>query len=360
MQNDDLTMDLFNEDFDLDFDNLDQDFLEEDQEDDSDKDLENNKKTVEDEDPEEVDSDEDDSKGGDEQEDEDSDDSSSNIYSSLASFIHEQGLLPSLDIDNLKIDSPDDLAEAIKTEISTQAEQRLKDYIDNIDIENIAKSKSEIQNLESIDENFLRDNIDKAKDIIYQDYLNQGLDEKKATRLLNRLIDLGEDAILEDALESLSSLKEFNSRKIEEETKNYQKQIELQKEEEAKIQAEIKKNVYDRKDLINGYKLNKVIQDKVYKTINEPVGKNPETGDFENKFMRDRRQNPVEFDVRMYVFYELTDGFKDFSKLSTPAKSKAVSELEKAFKKSSTNHSGANPSFMKDPNSYNIGDEIVF
>lgn len=276
--------------------------------------------------------------------------SSSNLYSSLAAFVHEQGLLPSLDIDLKEIKSADDFASVFNKELDIQAELRLNDYLANIDLNKIGIAKKDIQDLSTINSDLLKNDIDLAKRIIYDDYLNQGLDEKKANRMLNRLIDLGEDAILEDASESLESLKEFKAREIEKETNSYKERLEADKIQQAKLDEQMKKTIYESKDLISGLKPNKALQDKVYKSINDIVGKSPD-GTFENKFMKERRENPLEFEIRMYHFYELTNGFKDLSKISTTAKSSAVKDLEKIARQTKLKDNGT-PLWQQDSNTY--------
>ena len=276
--------------------------------------------------------------------------SSSNLYSSLAAFVHEQGLLPSLDIDLKEIKSADDFASVFNKELDIQAELRLNDYLANLDLNKIGIAKKDIQDLSTINSDLLKNDIDLAKRIIYDDYLNQGLDEKKANRMLNRLIDLGEDAILEDAEESLQSLKEFKAREIERETQSYKERLEADKIQQSKLDEQMKKTIYESKDLIAGLKPNKALQDKVYKSINDIVGKSPD-GTFENKFMKERRENPLEFEIRMYHFYELTNGFKDLSKISTTAKSSAVKDLEKIARQTKLKDNGT-PLWQQDSNTY--------
>ena len=276
--------------------------------------------------------------------------SSSNLYSSLAAFVHEQGLLPSLDIDLKDIKSADDFASVFNKELDIQAELRLNNYLENLDLNKIGVAKQEIKDLNTLNVDILKNDIDLAKRIIYDDYLNQGLDEKKANRMLNRLIDLGEDAILEDAEESLQSLKEFKAREIERETQSYKERLEADKIEQAKLDEQMKKTIYESKDLIAGLKPNKALQDKVYKSINDIVGKSPD-GTFENKFMKERRENPLEFEIRMYHFYELTNGFKDLSKISTTAKSSAVKDLEKIARQTKLKDNGT-PLWQQDANTY--------
>ena len=306
--------------------------------------LENNNKPVEDDSSEEVDEEDVEDEGSEGSE------SSSNLYSSLAAFVHEQGLLPSLDIDLKEIKSADDFASVFNKELDIQAELRLNDYLANLDLNKIGIAKKDIQDLSTINSDLLKNDIDLAKRIIYDDYLNQGLDEKKANRMLNRLIDLGDDAILEDAEESLQSLKEFKAREIERETQSYKERLEADKIQQAKLDEQMKKTIYESKDLISGLKPNKALQDKVYKSINDIVGKSPD-GTFENKFMKERRENPLEFEIRMYHFYELTNGFKDLSKISTTAKSSAVKDLEKIARQTKLKDNGT-PLWQQDSNTY--------
>lgn len=348
-EDNELEMGLFDQDFNL---NLDQ--LPEYEEQESTEEVDENINVTEDNSSEEVGDEEDvNDEGGD---DEQSSDSSSNLYSSLASVVYEQGLLPSLDISNEKIESVEDLVNVFKREQEIQAKNILDEYISNLDVSKIAQSKQEIQSLGSITEDTLKEDLDLAKQLIYKDYINQGLGEKKASHLLKRLIDLGDDAILEDAVESLGSLKEFQSRQIELEKENSIKQLELERKEQIELEENLKKVIYENKEPLKGFKATKPIQDKVYKSITEIVGKSPD-GIFENKFMKERRENPIEFEARMYYMYELTNGFKDYSKIATAGKSNAVKDLEKIAKSTKIQDNGV-PTWSQDPNSY--GSNFVF
>jgi hypothetical protein len=300
---------------------------------------------IEDEAPEEVDEVDEPEEGN-----EEGSESSSNLYSSLATVVYEQGLIPSWDIEKNKIENIEDFVTVFKQEQEIQAQLKLEEYLANIDVNQIAQSKKEIQDLSKISVESLQDNLELAKQIIQRDYQNQGLDEAKTNRMLKRLIDLGDDAILEDAQESLESLKQFENKKIEAEKASYKERIEADKLAQIELENQLKKSIYESKDLINGFKPNKAIQDKVYKSITEIVGKSPD-GTFENKFMKERREDPVAFETRMYHFYELTNGFKDFSKIATSAKSNAVKDLEAIARKSAIQDNGT-PLWTQDSNSY--------
>lgn len=351
MEEKDDLMNLFDDGMELDFssNNL---YNPDDTEDQDDENIDN---TIDDENQENVNSEDDDTN----EEEEDSSDSSPNLFSSVAEVLFEQGLLPSLE-SSKNVKSIDDLTEVVKKEIDIQASLKVEEYINKVDINKIAASRKEIESLDSIDENFLKENIEVAKELIYNDYINQGLSEERAKKLLRKTIDLGEDMLIEEALESKQSLKEYNIRLQEQEAQEAAKQLEREKQEQQKIQEDIKKLVFESKDLIKGLPVNKALQNKVYKAMNEVVSKNPTTGELENEFIKDRNTNPIEFDTRMYYLYVMTNGFRDLSLVSKQVKSSAVKDLEKAIRQTKIEDSSL-PSYITDPQSYDspFGSELV-
>ena len=302
------------------------------------------------------------SSDSDEETDDDSsepEDTSSALYSSLASVLNEEGLLPSLDLENTKIESIDDLTLSIKSEIENQVRDNLISKIGEegynalergISLSEYQAYESTINSLDGIDEGILRDNLELAQNIIMQDYIAQGMDESRAARILKRSIDLGEEAVVEDALESTKSLRAIQDKELEriavEREEQRQRHIDMQQ----KIDNDLKSSIYSEKEFIKGLKPNKAIRDRVYQSITKVVGQSPE-GIAENKLMRQRRENPVEFDTKLYYLYEMTDGFNDFSKLVSKSESKATSKLESAIRKTKFG-SSTNPGFVSDPNSY--------
>ena len=355
MENEDFNS-IFGSGMELNFD----DFKFEDQEEDQDNEknnLENDNVADEDNNSQEgVGDNEDD--GIDNVDDED-DESSPTLYSSFAEVLIEQGIIPSLQSsENIK--SLEDLANALKGEVVIQSEKKLEDYLNNLNLEQIALSKKTQLDLEKINEDYLKENLEKAKEIIYQDYLNQGLSEERATKLLKKTIDLGEDVLIEDALESKESLKEFEKRKEESEKERYKQILEEEKQAQQKIEESVKKYIFDSKEIIEGLPNTQALKDKVYKSMTEIVSKNPQTGELENKLMKERSSNPIEFDTRMYYFYELTNGFKNLGNIQTTVNSKATKNLEKILKKSNFTDNGT-PDFMQDKNSYGgFGSELVY
>lgn len=313
-----------------------------------------NDKPIEDESSESVDGD-DDSEG----DDSNDDDSSSNLYSSISDVLIEQGIIPSLDSSE-GIKNADDFVGVLKREIELQSARQLEDYISNLDLEKIATSRKTQLQLDSIDEDYLQENLEVAKDIILRDYINQGLSEDRAKRYLKKTIELGADMIVEEALESTQSLKEFEKRNEEQEKIRYKQSVLESQIEQERINDSIKNTIYNPKPIIDGMVTNKALQDRVFKTMTEVVAKDPTSGELQNKFMQSRSANPIEFDTKMYYLYELTKGFTDLSGISKTVTSSAVKKLETVLRKTKF-EDGGTPGYMQDPDSYssNYGSELV-
>lgn len=348
-------MSLFDGGQDLVFDYTPDDIDDHDNPDDIQDDQDNyiNDTAIDDDNQENVDSDDD------AEEDEGSQsDTSPNLFSSVADVLKEQGLLPSLE-SSKNIKSIEDFTDVVNKEIETQAALRAEQYLNSLDVNKIASARKELQSLETIDESYLKENLDYAKNIIYQDYINQGLSEDRAIKLLKKTIDLGEEMVIEEAMESKQSLVEFNNRMQEQAKIEAAKRLEDEKRQQIELEKQLQQLVY-KQDLIKGLPTTKAMQDRVYKSMTEIVSKNPETGEMENKFMKDRNANPVEFDARMYYLYELTNGFTDLTTISKSVGSKAVKNLEKALRQTRVEDSGI-PHYLQDPNSYDspFGSELV-
>lgn len=303
--------------------------------------------TVEDDDnPDEVGSEEDDDEGG---ENDDESNSSSNLYSSLAGVIHEQGLLPSFDINKLDIKNIDDLARTLRSEQENQAKILYEQYIANLDVDKIGKPVLELRNLNEVNADYLADNLDYAKDILRQDYRDQGFDDSRIERIINRLIDLGEEDLIDESLKAKNSLVQKNAKIIEDEKQRQFKERADAEKQQARVQEEIKKKVFDT-EFIEGFNPTRTFREKMYNTMTTIVGED-DNGNPENAFMRARREDIVGFETRMYTFFELTNGFTDFSKLTAPSKSKAVQELEKAARGTIVKNNST-PAYINDKDSY--------
>lgn len=306
---------------------------------------------------------------GDDQDEGSEGNDSPNLFSSVATVLQEQGLLPSLDIAENKIESVEDLANAMKVEAENLAKSTIIEKIGEEGYEYINKGitvdeynayKTTADALNTITEDSLSQDMELSKKVIYQDYINSGISEAKATKLIDRLSELGDDSILEDAKESLINVKNFNKAELDNQAAEIASQNALIEKQQQEVEKQLKKSVYDTKELIKGQAINKVFQDKVYDSMTKIVGKSPD-GNPENALMKQRREDPVDFDTKLYYVYELTKGFKDFSKFTASAKSSAIQDMERALQNNSIN-SSETPGFLQDNESYSdgLGAELNF
>jgi hypothetical protein len=283
-------------------------------------------------------------------------DASPNLYSSFATLLHEEGVLSSLDSD-IKIENAADVNALIASEI----EKRVSSQYSEADLEDLRAlrsgvSKEELINyrsdqykLDAITPEMLEVQPELRKQIIYQDYINQGLSESKALKLLNRSVEVEQD--LEDAIEALPSIKEFKTRQLEKQQEQYRIE-EAQREEQYKTQQKkLKDSIYNTDEIIKGHKITKTLQDRVYKSMTNIVGKSPE-GLPENQLMRVRREDPIAFDSKLYYLYEITKGFTDFNVLTKQATSKATKNLESALRNNTFLQDSGTPAYLEDDQSY--------
>ena len=292
---------------------------------------------------------------------------SPNLYSSMATVLQEQGLLPSLDITDTKIETVDDLANAFTSQVDDLVKNKLVDkvgesayeyLINGVPLEQVEEYKSNDDYLNGLDENKLADDIELSKKIIYQDYINQGFSETRATRLVDRTASLGEDSIIEDAMDSLESVKRYNTKYMDDQkTANIQAEAESAKTRVSN-EKKLKDSVYNTKELLKDQPISKAIQDKVFNNMTKIIGKSPDGSD-ENSLMKSRRENPVDFDTKLYYIYEMTKGFTDFSGLTKAGKTQAVREMENAMRTNTRSGGGGSNNFTNQDNTYmNLGDEL--
>lgn len=300
--------------------------------------------------------------------DDNQDGDSPNVFSSFANVLNEQGLLPSLD-SNKEINDINDLTEVFKQEINTQAKEYIIEKIGEDGYEALEKGitlseyqqyQEGVETLNNISPDSLSENIELSKRIILQDYIAQGLSEDKAYRFLDKTIELGEEAVIEDAKNSLQSLKQIQEVKLEQAKEARNAEIIAEQKKQEKIDNDLKNSIYNANEIIEGLSMTKAMKEKVYKSITGIVSKSPD-GIAENKLMKHRRENPIEFDKKLYYLYELTNQFSDFSALISKSKSKATSEFEKVLRSNKSQINNDQPGFVNDPDSYGgIGDELVF
>lgn len=291
------------------------------------------KKVAEDKTPEKV---------GDEEDDEDESTGSSQtsqptLYSSLAKVLAEEGVLTSFDPKSTKVETPEDLINAIRetikqNELADLTEEQ-KTYLEavrsGLPPQEVANQQSTLKQLESITADEIESNAELRKQLIYNEHISRGVSPEKANKLTQRSIDIGEDVA--DATESLEELKKVNKQQFEQSILQ-QKQAEAERAEKAKQDLlKFKESVMNTKEIIPGLKINTKIAEKVFEQAVKPVHQLP-NGQVVNAVVKAKIDDPIGFETKLNYLFWITKGFSDFSKIATTQKTRAVQELDDLVK----------------------------
>lgn len=290
----------------------------------------------------------------------------SNFYSSIATALRDEGILPDLDDEELKkIKSPEEFAEAVEKQLQSKLDEKQRRVDEalsaGVEVTEIKRYENTLNFLDSIDEGTISDETEKGeslrKNLIYQDFVNRGFSEARAKREMEKSFSAGTD--LEDAKEALSSNKEFFK-------KDYQRlideaQIAEKAEQDAvkKQQQELEKAILSEEAVFGDIKLDKLTKQKVLANLTKPAIKGDD-GNYYTAIQKAQRDDNVGFMKKLGVIFTLTDGFKNLDGLVkgkvTKETRRSLRELEHVLNNTSRNSSG-NLAFVsgvggeEDPNS---------
>lgn len=275
--------------------------------------------------------------------------SSSSVYSSIATALKEDGVLDLEDDDIKKIIEPEDFAEAIQKQVDKkldETQQRIKQALDyGVEPDEIKSYEQTIAFLETIDDETLSDESEKGetlrKQILYQDFINKGYSEERATREVDKSIKAGED--LEDAKLALIDNKEYFKKSYQDSIKEAKDLVDKQKVMETEQLTKIKKSILETEEPFEGIKIDKLQRNKIYETLTKPVFKTQE-GKMLTTIQKFESENPIEFKQKLATLFVLTDGFKKLDSVVKgkvqQATKKGLRELEHVIKNTPTYGSG--------------------
>ena len=259
-----------------------------------------------------------------------------NFYSSIAKAFAEEGIFPDLDDESAsKIETPEEFRDLIEDRIKSELDERQKrvDEALNAGVEpsDIRKYENTISYLDSIkDETITSENEEGEKlrkQLIYQDFVNRGYSQERATREVKKSFDAGTD--IEDAKEALKSNLEFFQGQydnlIEEAKAEEEKEIKQRKEQAEKL----KKSILEDKEVFGELSIDKKTRQKIFDNISKPVYKDPNTGQIFTALQKYEMENRTDFLKNVSLVFTLTDGFKNLDGL---IKGKVKKEVKKGIR----------------------------
>ena len=259
-----------------------------------------------------------------------------NFYSSIAKAFAEEGIFPDLDDESAsKIKTPEEFRDLIEDRIKSELDERQKrvDEALNAGVEpsDIRKYENTISYLDAIkDETITSENEEGEKlrkQLIYQDFVNRGYSQERATREVKKSFDAGTD--IEDAKEALKSNLEFFQGQydnlIEEAKAEEEKEIKQRKEQAEKL----KKSILEDKEVFGELSIDKKTRQKIFDNISKPVYKDPNTGQIFTALQKYEMENRTDFLKNVSLVFTLTDGFKNLDGL---VKGKVKKEVKKGIR----------------------------
>ena len=265
----------------------------------------------------------------------DQDGSSPNFYSSIATALQEDGILPDLDDEEVsQADTSDKLKELIRKQITAGLEERQKriDKALEVDVETqkIRNLEQTLTYLDNISEEAISEESENGetlrKQIIFQDFINRGYSKERAQREVTKSFNAGTD--IDDAKESLQSNKDFFNDTYDEIIEAAQKAKE-NKEKELKAQSEsLKKSILEDDKVFGDLEVDKTTRKRIYESISKPVYKDPDTGELLTAIQKYEKENPNDFRKNLALVFTLTDGFKNYDGL---VKNKVKKEVNKGL-----------------------------
>ena len=290
-----------------------------------------------------------------EKEDADSKDggSSPNVfYSSIASALKNDGIFPDLDDNTIKgIKGPEDFGELFEKAVQAKLDERQRrvdEALNNgVQPDTVQQYERTIQYLDAINEEALSAEGDEGdnlrKQIIYNDLLVKGYSQDRANREIKKSFDAGTD--VEDAIDSLESLKQFHKQKYDDIRAAAKKEHDDMIKAQKKNAEDFRKMVIDQELVLGDQPLDKNTRQRVYDAVSKPVWKDPDTGRLLTQVQKFQKEKPLEFLKQLGLWFVLTNEGKDLVGFTKGAvkkeKHKAMRDLENKINATSMNSDGS-------------------
>lgn len=263
---------------------------------------------------------------------------SSSPLTPYAKLLKEEGILPNMDLE--KFDgTADSLKQAMVEEIIGAVEyykdslpDRVKNLINNyeegVPLEKLLNIDKDEVEFESISEDSIKEDVTLQKRMV-ENYLKKTskFSDKKIKTMIQYYEDSGE--LETEALSATEELKELVGKEREESVKEAKLQQQRAQEKSQQDLADLNKKIQGMDEIIPGMKVNTKVKNDLVKSLTTPVGKDM-NGNPVNRIVAARMENPIDFEIKLHYLFEITKGFKDFSKLVEKGKKDSIREFEDA------------------------------
>ena len=276
---------------------------------------------------------EDDIQGGQEDTDSSEKGTSPNFYSSIAKALKEEGIFPDLDNDEVKdADSFKDLIQKTIDDRLDATQKRINEALNvGIPADDVRAYENTLRGLKSVTDEQLEEEDEQAenlrKQLIYQDFINRGYSQQRATKEVNKSINAGTD--IDDAKDALQSNIEFFQQQYDGKVNEAKaKAEEYRKAEQAEFDK-MSKSILEDSKAFGDVTVDKATRKKILDNIAKPIYTDPKTGQQFSAVQKYQMENKTDFIKNVALVYTLTNGFTDFNGL---LKGKVKKEVNKGLR----------------------------
>ena len=268
--------------------------------------------------------------------------SSPSFYSSIASALKDDGIFPDFTDEEISaIKSPEDFAELFEKAVDARYDartRRMEEALRNgAEPDQVKMYEQTLSYLASITDDAIKDESEEGetlrKQLIYNDLINRGYSQEKASREVEKSFKTGDD--VEDARDALNALSKFYKDGYDNLQKQSKAQAEAARETQRQNAEKFRKMVLEDDVQLGDTKLDKKTKQRVFDAVSKPVYKDPETGQLLTQVQKFQKENPLEFLKQLGMWFVLTDGGKNaggFAKEQARAeKKKGIKELERVI-----------------------------
>lgn len=276
---------------------------------------------------------EDDIQGGQEDTDSSEKGTSPNFYSSIAKALKEEGIFPDLDNDEVKdADSFKDLIQKTIDDRLDATQKRINEALNvGIPADDVRAYENTLRGLKSVTDEQLEEENEQAenlrKQLIYQDFINRGYSQQRATKEVNKSINAGTD--IEDAKDALQSNIEFFQQQYDGKVNEAKTKVEEYRKAEQAEFDKMSKSILEDSKAFGDVTVDKATRKKILDNIAKPIYTDPKTGQQLSAVQKYQMENKTDFIKNVALVYTLTNGFTDFNGLF---KGKVKKEVNKGLR----------------------------
>jgi len=292
-----------------------------------------------------------------------------------AATLHEEGILPTLDLESLKgkkyseavqlyLDAQKKYIEDGRNEYFNSLSDRQREFLEMIEK---GIPQEEVENQFSIEESYskitdelLADNPELQEQLVVQGLKLKGLNDKKVDIFLKAAKD--EERLFEEAKDAKEEINAYISNQKKEMIRKAEDDERIQQQKEQELQKTIKSTIDSTEEIFPGIKISANEKTKLYNLMTKPVEEKVINGQRVpvNLINKIRMEDRVGFDLRLNYFIEqgLFNKNFDLSKLNKKITSTASEKLSMKLKESIGGPAGKGLSLEKKKNDKPA--EIIF